>query len=96
MVLSRHPAFRPDFGVVADLRELDDEAAADDVVAVARNLIRLRHLFANRVAVVIPRRLSLAAEIGAALAGAGGFGLRVFESLDEATAWVVGPRPLAD
>jgi len=91
-VLSRHVGFRPDFGVIADLRALEYEPAADDVVAVARNLIGLRHNFTSRVAVVVPRRLSLAAEIGAAMAGAGGFALRIFESLDEAMAWVVSPR----
>ncbi len=93
VVLTRQPGFRPDFGVIVDLRELEYEPKAADVVAVAHNLIRLRNLFEHRVAVVVRRKLNLAAQLGAAMAGAGGFALRIFESPEEAIAWVRPPTP---
>ncbi len=93
--LSRQRDFRPDFGVIVDLRDLEYEPKAADVVAVASNLIRLRNLFEHRVAVLVRRKLSLPAEVGAAIAGASGLPLRIFASPDEASDWVRPPEASA-
>jgi len=96
LILSRQPGFRPDFGVIVDLRDLEYEPNAADVVVVGRNLIRLRHLFDHRVALVVRRKLNLAAELTAAIASAGGFPLRIFDSPDEAIAWARPPTTSTD
>lgn len=93
--VAAEPEFEPEFGVVVDLRELEYVPCASDVVAVGRNLVRLRPLFRNRVAVVVPHALSLAAELGAAIAAAGGVSLRVFEDVDAARIWVEAGGPAA-
>ncbi len=86
--LSLDPDYQPDFGVVVDLRELLDEPRAKDLVELTRNLLRLREHFRHRVALVVSKRLSLGAELSAAMASAGGVPIRVFSALDEAYAWV--------
>jgi hypothetical protein len=86
-VLAGHPEFEPDFAVIIDLRELEYEPWAGDVVEVGRNLVRVRALFPRGFAVVVPRRLSLAAELGAAIAAAGGVSVHVFEEPEAARAW---------
>jgi len=88
--LAEHPDFRPDFGIVVDLRDLDYAPRAADVIAVARNMVRLRGLFKHRIAIIVPAPLHLAAELGAAIAAAGGFPeLRIFDSPDQAQGWVL-------
>ena len=86
--LSHHPDYRPDFGVVVDLLDVQYQPRAADVVAVARNLIQLRKLFSHRVGIVTVSHLARAGELVSAIAGAGGFPLRVFTDLDEAFLWV--------
>lgn len=86
--LSEHPDYEPDFGVVVDLSDVLYQPRAQDVVAVARHLIRLREHFQYRVGIVVPKEMSMGAELGAAIANAGGFPLRVFIDLDAALFWV--------
>jgi hypothetical protein len=93
-LLFAHPDYRPDFGVVVDLRELDYEPAAGDVMVVARNLVNLRAYFAHRLAVVVRRSHSVAAELVAAIASAGGFPVRIFASAEEARRWACPDPPL--
>ena len=90
-LLAARPDFEADFGVLADLRGLEYQPRAQDVLTVGRNLVRLHGAFRHRVAVVVPPELSLAAELGAAIASAGGFPLRIFECADEARDWVTRP-----
>jgi hypothetical protein len=87
------PAYDPGFGVLVDLRELDYEPQPDDVVAVAHNLIGMAPLLRSRIGVVVAQGLATAAEVGAAMAGAGGLPLRVFTDPDEARAWLAGDTP---
>lgn len=87
--LLEHPEFRPEFGIIVDLRDLEYAPRAQDVIAVGRNLIRLRGLFAHRIAVIVPAPLNLAAELGAAIAAAGGFPVRIFDSPEQAREWVL-------
>ena len=91
-VLAEHSDYSTDFGVVVDLRDIHYQPRAKDVVDIARNLISLRQNFDWRVAIVMPQKLALAAELSAAIAQAGGFPLQVFTDLDEAFRWV---RPSA-
>jgi hypothetical protein len=86
--LFAHADYRPGFGVLVDLREMEYEPAAGDVMAVARNLVKLRPLFQHRLAVVVRRSHSVAAELVAAIATASGFPLRIFASVEEARRWV--------
>jgi hypothetical protein len=87
--LFARPEFEPDFGVVVDIRAIQFQPTSREVIAIARNLVRFRALFEHRVALVVQGKLMLrAAEISAALAGAGGFSMRIFTSVDEAEVWV--------
>ena len=93
LALSRDPAWEPDFGVVFDVRDLIDEPRARDVVEMTHHFMHLRDHYRSRVGVVVSKRLSLSAELAAAIAGAGGVPIRVFDSLDEAFSWVRPDRP---
>jgi hypothetical protein len=88
VALAGDPEFDPEFGVLVDLREIEYEPWAGDVVEIGRNLVRLRGLFPRGIAVVVPHRLTLAAELGAAIAAAGGVSVQVFEDLEAARTWV--------
>lgn len=86
--LANHRDFEPGFGVVVDLRDLDYQPRPSDVVAIARNLVRLRKSFTHRMAFLAPERMARAAELAAAMASAGGVELRLFTDLAEAFHWV--------
>jgi hypothetical protein len=85
--LSACPDFQADFGVVVDLRDMEFEPNASDLMEMSHHLIRVHRLFQHRVALVVNKSLSIPAEISAAIAGAGGFPLRVFTCPDEANEW---------
>ncbi|MBT40434.1 MAG: hypothetical protein QF890_04330 [Myxococcota bacterium] len=85
--LAAHPEFESDYGVVADLSALEFDPGAHDVLEIGRNLVRIRSLYRYRMAVVVSAPLSLAAELAAAIAGAGGVELRIFTDLASAQTW---------
>lgn len=87
------PDYDPEFGVLVDLRELEYEPRPEHVVAVAHNLIGIAPLLRGRIGVVVAEALATAAEVGAAMAGAGGFPLRIFTDPDEARAWLASDAP---
>lgn len=88
------PQFDPEYAVLVDLRELEFEPKADDVVAATRNLIGLAPVLRGRIGVVVPTELAIAAELSAAMAGAGGFSVQVFTDPDAARAWLSGNDPV--
>ena len=81
------PGFDPSYGVVVDLRELEFEPQADALVAVSQNLIGIREKLRSRLAIVVAEEHATAAELGAAMAGAGGFELGVFTDPEAAWRW---------
>ena len=89
------PRFDPEYGVLVDLRDLEYEPGADDLIAVTQNLIDMKPLLRGRVGLVVQRELSTAAEVGAAMAAAGGFTMRVFSEPDSARDWL-SSRDVAD
>jgi hypothetical protein len=93
LALSRDPAWEPDFGVVFDVRDLIDEPRARDVVEMTHHFMHLRDHYRSRVGIVVSKRLSLSAELAAAIAAAGGVPIRIFDSLQEAFTWVRPERP---
>ena len=87
--LFANPDFESDFGIVIDVSEIQFRPSPAEVIAIARNLVRFRGLFEHRLAVVVKGRNMLrAAEVSAALAGAGGVEIQVFARTGEAEAWV--------
>ena len=89
--LLEHPDFHPAHSVLVDLRELLIDPVADEIVAVGRNLASLRDRLQGRVAVVVPAEHVTAAEMGAAMAAAGGFqNLRVYTDPAHAERWLAG------
>jgi len=87
------PRFDPEYGVLVDLRELEYVPKADDVIAIAKNLVDLGSVLRGRVGVVVPGELTTAAEVGAAMAAAGGFPFQVFTEPDSARDWLSGKTP---
>jgi hypothetical protein len=82
------PEVEPDFGILVDLRELDYEPRPEDLIAVARNLIDIGPRLRN-VAIVVTEALATAAEVGSAMAAAGGISQRVFTDPEEARRWLL-------
>lgn len=94
--MSEDPLFEPGFGVIVDLREIQNPSPPDPehVLAIGRNLAALRDRLRGRIAVVVPDGLATAAELSTAIAGAKGFEALVFSDPDEARAWVQdAPEP---
>jgi hypothetical protein len=87
------PDFEPDFGVIVDLLQIRPGASPENVLGIARNLVRFRALFEHRVAVVPPTQITLAVEVAAAVAGTAGLRVQVFPSVAEARAWVIARDP---
>ena len=86
-----HPDFHPAHSVLVDLRELLIEPLAEELVAVGRNLAKLQDRMQGRVAVVVTPEHATAAELGAAMAAAGGFqNLRVYTDPALAEPWLAG------
>ena len=83
------PDFESDFGVIVDLREIRPGATADDVLGIARNLVRFRALFEHRLALVPPPEINVAVEVATAVAAAAGVAMQVFSTVEAARAWVL-------
>jgi len=89
--LVEHPDFEPAFSVLVDLRELVMEPVAEHLVAVGRNLAEIRQRMRGRIALVVPAEHATAAEMGTAMAAAGGFGnMRVYTDPADAQPWLDG------
>lgn len=89
--LVEHPDFSPAHSVLVDLRELLMDPVAEELVAVGHNLAGLRHQLKGRLAVVVPPEHVTAAEMGAAMAAAGGFdNMRVYTDPAHAEPWLAG------
>jgi hypothetical protein len=88
VALAAHPDFEPGFGLVCDLRELDYEPTADEMMAGFDNVVGFRPYLRNRIAFVSGPALEMPSELSAALYGTEGIEAQVFAELDEARAWV--------
>jgi hypothetical protein len=86
--LAAHPDFKPGFGLLCDLREMDYEPTADEVIAGKDNVVRFKPFLRSRIAFVAPPALALPSELSAALYSAQGLDTRVFSDFDEALQWV--------
>ena len=86
--LAAHPDFEPGFGLMWDLRDLQYEATADDMMTGFKNVVRFKPLLRSRMAIIVGPAMETPSELSAALYETAGFETRVFWELDEARAWV--------
>jgi hypothetical protein len=86
--LAAHPEFEPGFGLVWDLRELEYEPSADDMMAGFANVVSFRPVLRNRMAILVGAEMEMPSELSAALYETEGFETQVFWELDEASEWV--------
>jgi hypothetical protein len=90
----RDPMREAGFGFLRDLRGATkpvDAATVVQIVAVVRRLWPL--LQPTRAAILTPHRLDAAAFVAQALSESQQLPLRVFQSFDEAIAWLNGDEP---
>lgn len=83
------PGFRSQYRTLVDLRSIHYVSSTGDIHSLVNSLARVKHLFTERVAVVVSGKFIFGlARMAEILADNSGFKMRAFEQLSAARHWL--------